>query len=352
MLCTLVWPALVALVMALVCGGLMRRLAQRIGFLDRPGSEAHKQQALAVPYGGGVAVGLGLAAALIAAHFWFPPGPSQDATPVEMWPIFAGAASLFVVGLIDDRRRLSARTKLLCQALIAACVVPFAHLGIDSLRHQPVLYYGLSWAWLVLVTNAYNLIDHADGVCGTIAGISAVGLALAAYLSLDPSQALVFAALAGALAGFLLWNAPPARLYLGDAGSLPVGFLIGAGTLGVTFWPSAEGGTPVAVLGPVLITALPLYDTATVTIKRLRSGAGIMTGDRNHVGHRLGRLGLSPRLSLITLAALQVALAAGTIHLRHDNWQSAIIVIVQSAAILVAVIFLETTRRQHPQVVK
>lgn len=336
--------ALVALIVTACSAALVRRSAVRLGFLDQPGSEAHKQQTTAVPYGGGLAVGLGLVAALGGAWWLMTPPPAPAADGVRLVPVLLGAAALFVVGLIDDRRRLSARTKLLCQALVAAAVVPSAQLGIDSLRHQPILYYGLSWAWLVLVANAYNLIDHADGLCGTIAGISAVVLAVGAGLSHDPTQCLLFAALAGALMGFLLWNAPPARLYLGDAGSLPVGFLIGAGTLGVTFWPSGEGGTSLAILSPFLITALPLFDTAAVTVKRLRLGTAVMTGDRNHVGHRLGRLGLSPRRSLLTVAALQATLALGTIHLRHADASTALIVLAQSAAILVAMVFLETMR--------
>lgn len=336
--------ACLACVVTACAAGLIRRGAVRLGFLDQPGAEAHKQQAQAVPYGGGLAVGLGLAAALVAGWLLVPVPPVPDADRTVILPVLLGAAALFIVGLIDDRHRLSARTKLLCQALVAAAVVPTAHLGIDSLRDQPLLYYGLSWAWLVLITNAYNLIDHADGLCGTIAGISAVVLAIGAGLSHDAAQALLFAALAGALAGFLLWNAPPARLYLGDAGSLPVGFLIGAGTLGVTFWPSGEGGTSLAILSPLLITALPLFDTAAVTVKRLRLGTAVLRGDRNHVGHRLGRLGLSPRRSLLTVAALQAALAAGTIHLRHADASTALIVLAQSAAILVAMLFLETMR--------
>lgn len=336
--------ALVALLVTALAAALVRRGAVRLGFLDQPGTEAHKQQARAVPYGGGLAVGIGLLIALAGVWLLAPPGPSADPDPVHLAPLLLGATALFLVGLVDDRRRLGARTKLACQALVAAAVVPTAHLGIDSLQHQPVLYYGLSWAWLVLISNAYNLIDHADGLCGTIAGIGAVVLAVGACLSHDPAQTLLFAALAGSLAGFLAWNLPPARLYLGDAGSLPVGFLIGAGTLGVTFWPSGEGGTPLAILSPFLITALPLFDTAAVTLKRLRLGTAILRGDRNHVGHRLGRLGLSPRRSLLTVAALQAALAAGTIHLRHADAATALIVLGQSAAILVAVVFLETMR--------
>lgn len=343
------WDLILSVLIAFIvtgCAGVgMRVIAVRGGFTDQPGREAHKQHVQAVPYGGGIIVALGMGAALIGAE-WY--SSTTNETHTSLWPLLIGAGVLLLIGLIDDRYPLRAGTKFVCQALVAAVVVPTSDLGIDCLRSYPVLFYGLSWAWLVLISNAYNLMDHADGLCGTLATISAIVLTIGAVLSHDASQAVLFAALAGSLLGFLLWNAPPARMYLGDAGSLPIGFLIGAGTLGVTFWPSAEGGSSLAILSPLLITALPLFDTAVVICKRLRNGKSVLVGDRNHVGHRLGRLGFSPRLSLLIVAALQMALAAGTIHLRHADSTTALIVLGQSIAILVAMIVLETIRDHKP----
>jgi UDP-GlcNAc:undecaprenyl-phosphate/decaprenyl-phosphate GlcNAc-1-phosphate transferase len=347
MLDVLVLPLVVAFLISVLATRLAIYLAERLAFLDRPGSEAHKQQARAVPYGGGAAMALAVVGAWFAA-MWLPSLASDNALGQRpLWPLAVGTAALFVVGLIDDFRPLRARTKLAAQVVIAGATVWFGELGLDSLRAWPLLSYGLAWAWLVLVSNAYNLLDHDDGLCGSIAVVSALVLFSGAQLSGDSELARLWLVLVGAVVGFLVWNRPPARIYMGDAGSLPLGFLIGAGTLSVTFWPSGESGSPLAVLTPVLITALPLFDTATVVIKRLRRHQPIMQGDRNHISHRLHRLGMTPRRRLLTAVAVQVALAAGALQLRTQDLLTGTIVIAQSAAIFVVVVLLETTRDPH-----
>jgi UDP-GlcNAc:undecaprenyl-phosphate/decaprenyl-phosphate GlcNAc-1-phosphate transferase len=313
--------------------------AHQIGFLDRPGTEAHKQQTRAVPYGGGPAAGLALI--LVLAGAW---AGGLVAPTLATWAVAGGALVLFAVGLRDDARALSARAKLLAQAVVAAVVVPLAGLGVDSLAATPALAFAVAWAWLILVCNAYNLVDHADGISATIATISAVVLAAGNVLGGNAAGALPWCVLAGVLLGFLWWNRPPARIYLGDAGSLPMGFLIGVGTLSVTFWPSGSGGTPLAVLAPLLITAVPLFDTAVVVVKRLRRERPILRGDRNHISHRLGRLGLSPGATWAVVAALQGSLAVSVLQLRSGDLVDAGLVLAQAALVLLVVVLLETTR--------
>lgn len=344
-------PAVVTLCASLVATRLAMELARRLSFLDRPGGELHKQQAAAVPYGGGLAMAVAVALGLAMVALLPPLGaiPLEGSNPKHgsLVPVYLGALALLAVGLYDDLHPLRPGVKLLCQAAIAALVVPSAGLGIDSLRAWPPLYYGAAWAWLVLVSNAYNLLDHADGLCGSVATVSALVLFSGGIMSGDLDFARWCLMLAAALVGFLAWNLPPARIYMGDAGSLPLGFLIGAGTLSVTFWPSGVSGSPLAVLSPVLITALPLFDTATVVIKRLASHRPIMLGDRNHISHRLRRLGLTPRRSLLTAIVLQAALSAGALQLRTESLLTGAVVIAQSLAIFVVVVFLETARDDH-----
>ncbi len=345
-------PAVVTLCASLVATRVAMALARRWSFLDRPGGESHKQQAAAVPYGGGMAMAVAVAAGLATTVSLWPPLNDSALERIDpkhgsMVPVFLGALALLAVGLYDDLRPLRPGIKLLCQAAIAAVVVPTAGLGIDSLRSWPPLYHGAAWAWLVLVSNAYNLLDHADGLCGSVATVSALVLFSGGIMSGDLDFARWCLILAAAALGFLAWNLPPARIYMGDAGSLPLGFLIGAGTLSVTFWPSGVSGSPLAVLSPVLITALPLFDTAAVVFKRLASRQPIMQGDRNHISHRLRRLGLTPRRSLLTAIVLQAALSAGALQLRTESLLTGAVVIAQSLAIFVVVVFLETARDDH-----
>lgn len=334
-------PALVALVGAMGLSFLAVRLAPRLRFVDRPGSEAHKLQERTVPYGGGPAMALALVLALVAA--WMLPVTTLGGAASHWWPILAGAAVLLVVGVVDDVRPLPSRLKLVVQIAVCAATVTLADLPVDFLRSwSNALAWLAACAWLVVITNAYNLLDHADGLSGSVALVGCMALVGGAVLSGDATSARIWLCLAAAIGGFLYLNRPPARLYMGDAGSLPLGFLIGCGTLSTTFWESTDGGSPLALLSPLLICAIPLFDTLAVVIKRLHRGTPIMRGDRNHISHRLKRLGVGPQASLGAVVALQVALAASTFQLRQSATASA--AVAQAAAICVALVLLETAR--------
>ncbi|MFW5858978.1 MAG: MraY family glycosyltransferase [Planctomycetota bacterium] len=342
-------PLLVGLALSTVASGGARLLFHRLALIDRPGTEDHKHHAAAVPYGGGAAVLLAVLVAMGLALLRQP----QLAQPTDrgpLWPIAGGALALFCLGQVDDLRPLPARLKLLVQILIISAVVLLGGLQVDFLatRDWPVLALSSAVLWCVLVTNAYNLLDHADGFSATTALISAVVLLAAALMAEDPVLAALWAALIGALGGFLIWNLPPARLYLGDAGSLPLGFLLGAGALSITFWPSSAERpvSPLALTAPLLITAIPIYDTTVVMIKRLRRGRPVFRGDRSHIGHRLGRLGLSKRAGLACIAALQTALAGSALLLRYSEPAIAGVILAQAACVLIVVILLEA-RRDH-----
>jgi UDP-GlcNAc:undecaprenyl-phosphate GlcNAc-1-phosphate transferase len=323
------------------CCLLAIRLAPVLGFIDRPGSEAHKQHARTVPYGGGPAMALALALALGVA--WLLPLPESGS---ELpWAVLAGAAVLVLIGLVDDARPLPAWLKLALQAPICAAVVSLADLPVDFLRQwQPAMAWLAAFAWLMVVTNAYNLLDHADGLSGGVALVGCAALAGGAMLGGDATMARLWLCLAAGLGGFLLLNRPPARIYMGDAGSLAIGFLIGCGTLGTTFWPSADGGSPLALLSPLLICAIPLFDSIVVVVKRLRRGAPLMRGDRHHISHRLTRLGVGPMASFGAVVALQSALAASSFQLRFADPIAAVVALAQAAAVCVALVLLETAR--------
>lgn len=353
MLLALLLTALIGGVLSLSLTRAAMFLAPRLAFLDRPGSEAHKQQARAVPYGGGPAMALAFAIALPIGLWVFAARPNlieaPDVDHGTLWPVFVGAAVLLVMGAIDDRHALRARPKLLVQAAVCALVVWGSDLAIDSLRSWPVLAYGLAWGWLVVVSNAYNLLDHADGMAAGCAVISAVVLLSGSLWAGDVGLALLWMALIAVLVGYLWWNMPPARVYMGDAGSLPLGFLLGVGTLSVTFWPAASGsGSPFALATPLLITAIPLFDTAVVVVKRLRRHRPLMQGDRHHISHRLSRLGLSPAATLATVLSLHLALAVGAMQLRTGDSLAGGLVVLQAVAVLAAVLLLETSRDHGP----
>ncbi|MEK7414535.1 MAG: MraY family glycosyltransferase [Planctomycetota bacterium] len=337
-------PPLVALVVSVVCCMVAIRLAARLRFTDRPGAEPHKQQGQVVPYGGGIAMAIAVVLALVAAHYMSVTPMSATDAP-KLLPIVFGALAMVIMGAWDDARPLRPWLKLAVQAIICSAVISPADLAVDCLRGwSPALAWTMAFGWLIVVSNAYNLLDHADGLAGAVAAVSCAALAGGAIMSGDVESARLWLTLAAALAGFLVWNRPPARLYMGDSGSLAIGFLIGCGTLQTTFWPSGEGGSSLGLISPLLICFIPLFDTAAVVVKRVRRGHPIMRGDRHHISHRLARLGLSPSAVLAAVVALQIALAAASFQLRNTDWISGSVVLAQAAAIAIALVLLETAR--------
>jgi UDP-GlcNAc:undecaprenyl-phosphate GlcNAc-1-phosphate transferase len=242
---------------SLVFCGIARFLARRLRFLDRPGSEAHKQQATAVPYGGGAAMMLALGLGCVCAVLL---GDLTAELLRGKASLMLAAAGLFLLGLVDDLRHLPARAKLLVQTLLVVGGLYPSGLRIESLDFLPGLDIAAAVIWCVLITNAYNLLDHADGLSSSVALTTCIVLLITALLGNDPHTGLLIGLLMSALLGFLWWNRPPARLYMGDAGALPLGFLLGVGALQVTFWESDSGhGSQLAVLSPLLLTAIPIY---------------------------------------------------------------------------------------------
>lgn len=224
-------------------------------------------------------------------------------------PIVAGAILLFLIGLVDDLRGLSAGLKLLAQ-LLAACVVVFSglHGNVAStiLWHHPVA----AILWIVIMANGINLLDNMDGLAGGVILIAVFAIVLALPESGSDLQWVrrLLTGLAGALVGFLVLNINPARLFMGDSGSQWLGLVVGAGSLlPVTAANSNVAATASWVwLAPVLIMALPIIDTSFVIITRMQRGQAVTQGGRDHLSHRLVSLGFTERTSVAILWSLSI----------------------------------------------
>jgi UDP-GlcNAc:undecaprenyl-phosphate/decaprenyl-phosphate GlcNAc-1-phosphate transferase len=236
--------------------------------------------------------------------------------------ILIGATLVFGVGLIDDLRPLSPSAKLAVE-IVAAAIVMQAGLRIEHVTiadhtwELGLLAWPVTLVWVVGLTNAFNLIDGIDGLA---AGVSVIaGGACAAILILrgHTSEALLLAALAGAGLGFLIYNFPPASIFLGDGGSLLFGFVLAA--TAITGWQ--KGATALAAGVPILIFALPIADSASTLVRRLRQGgdqrgsirtalARLAQPDRAHIHHRLLGLGLSTRNTVLLLYAITLVLSS------------------------------------------
>ena len=218
-------------------------------------------------------------------------GVGAEAFPAPVW---AGAALLFVAGVVDDMRGLGPWAKLLVQ--LGSAVLALSG-GLLFAPAAPLwVSLPLTLVWLLGLPNALNLLDAMDGVAASVAVLAAVFFGGVAGLQGLLAQATVAAATAGAAAGFLVFTAPPARIFMGDCGSLVLGYMLAVLGLGVQ---GGGGGAPALV--PVLILAVPIFDTTFVSVTRTQRGESVANGGTDHTMHRLARLQWSERQVLALL---------------------------------------------------
>ena len=227
--------------------------------------------------------------------------------PYHSLPWLAGfAVAMCLVGLLDDIVDLRPRNKLILE-LAAICILGGWGPQLDILPYQP-LNIALTIFWLITATNAFNLIDGIDGLAAGVGIVAALSIATVAGLHQHAGTMVVALALAGALAGFMVFNFPPASIFMGDEGALAVGLVLGV--LSIQASRYGEGSLPARVAMPLLALMVPLLDTVTVTVTRLATGNPISKRGLDHSHHRLTRLGMSTRSAAATLIGLQ-AIAGG-----------------------------------------
>ena len=283
----------------------IKRLAWRMDLVDHPAAGAHKSHRHPTPYGGGVAIFLGLALALAAGWHWFPELASSDSLP-----LVGGGALLLILGLLDDWRGLSPLPRFALQFLVAgALVASYPHYRLPVLSDHPPLAIALSAGWLVAMANAFNFLDNMDGLSGGMSAIALLALGILSLWAGHLPAAFIALALSAASAGFLVYNFPPASIFMGDAGGLFLGFVAG----GLSAQLSQEHSGDLFALAPLLVLAVPAYDLSSVVLIRLCRHLPPWQGDHNHLSHRLVRLGLSRRGAVLVIYALTLAAALATL---------------------------------------
>ena len=286
----------VAAAVVLLVTPLAIRAAIRFGLLDSP--TGYKAHAGATPYLGGAAIVTGIVIAALALS-----GPTPGVWLNHGWAVVACALVLLALGTADDRANLPVALRVAVEASLAVALYYLGH-GWE-IFHLGALNLALTIVWVVGVINAFNLMDNMDGAAASVAGVSALGAGALALISGKYAWAPLCFATAGACAGFLPYNlARPARIFMGDGGSLPVGLLVAALTMSVV-----RGGYPLGSSGVVvaaLLVALVILDTTLVTFSRTRGGRPVFSGGRDHLTHRVvDQLG-SPRAVAGALAFTQL----------------------------------------------
>ncbi|MEO8287735.1 MAG: MraY family glycosyltransferase [Chloroflexota bacterium] len=289
---------LTALVFSVVATPVVKRLARRYDVLDAP--SARKIHANPVPLLGGAAIYLAVILSLVlVGHLEY---------VQQMASILIGATLMSMLGVWDDKWGLRPLVKLIGQ-VGAASLLYFTNVRVEFL-HDPVLNYIATILWVVTITNALNLMDNMDGLAGGVAAVAAVFFFLIATLTDQNLIAPLSAVLVGACIGFLYYNFNPASIFMGDTGSLFLGFMLAAVGIKLRFPANFD---IVTWMVPVLVLGVPLFDTTLVTLSRIRRGIPISRGGKDHFSHRLVALGLTRREAVLVLYLVQGALGVAAL---------------------------------------
>ena len=323
----------VAVGVALILTPAVIFLAKKTGAVDRP--NARKVHTRPIPRIGGVGIYLAfLASIFVMIALTRPEGEVLR----EVVGLLVSGSLMFAVGIIDDYKNLPAKVKLLGQIFAAAVLVIGFDVRIDFVSDPFGDYIYLEWFaipatifWLVGLTNTVNLIDGLDGLAAGISGIAAITILLVALEHNFLLVAILAAALAGAAVGFLFYNSNPARIFMGDSGSLFLGFMLaGISVVGVV-----KSAATITLLVSVLALGLPIFDTTFAIVRRYRGGQPIFKPDKGHLHHRLLKLGFTQRQAVFLMYVISAMLGLSAIALTEVSNQIAVLIL----ALIVITIF-------------
>lgn len=318
-----------ALALALVLTPWVRKFALRVGFVDRP--VARSMHTEPKPYLGGLAIFVAFAVAVMLG------GGLQDPKVVG---ILTGGGLIVMLGIIDDKLALSPKVKMMGQVMAAAVLVYGFDVKIEYI-YSPLgdrwIQFGF-WAgpltifWIISFVNVVNFIDGLDGLAAGISSIASLTLLLVSLQQQFTGAIVLTAALAGAAIGFLRYNFNPAKIFMGDAGAMFLGFTLAA----VSVHGVLKSAVTVGVVVPVLALALPIFDTAFAIIRRVAAGRSIGEADRDHLHHRLLRLGLSHRNTVLVMWAISAWLGLSAVAVTEVSLAQALIIV---GMVLLGIIF-------------
>ena len=303
---------------------LWRKWCLRTNLVDDPGHR--KIHSSPIPLAGGFAVLTGILLPLAVGAVLLKLGIVKissaglivhgiDRRAIELAVLALGAVAITILGWLDDKHELKALPKFIGQILIAIAVAA-ACKRITLFVHSEVFSYAITILWLLTVINAFNFMDNMNGLCAGLGAIGAFIFALIAAANGEYLVAITGFLMCGALVGFLPWNFPNARAFLGDAGSHLVGYLLAVMAILPHFY-TKQNPHPLAVLAPLLVLVIPLIDLAQVVLLRTLNRKPFWIGDVNHLSHRLARSGFSRTKAVLILWLIATVVGLGAIALQN-----------------------------------
>ena len=336
----------VALVVTMGTIPLVKRLAIRVDAIDYP--DKRRVNTKPIPRLGGISIYLGILASLIVfligVHFfgWSTPDELRGDRGLNMPLIFIGITTIFGVGVVDDIFTLKPLPKFIAQVIAAIFVVAggllfdgFSNPFSDGYIDLGIFAYPITVFYLVAFANIINLIDGLDGLAAGITAITAMTIFVFAISKNEIEAAFISITLIGSCLGFLRYNFNPASIFMGDSGALLLGFLLGVSSL----FAVAKSALIVSLLVPIVTAGVPIIDTATAIIRRMRAGVSIGTPDKGHIHHRLLQSGFSQRTTVFIMWGWTLVLAVCSIFVTLLPPPGNIIAIVVALAVTVFAIF-------------
>lgn len=346
----------------------LRIFAPRLGLLDRPNQR--KVHTTPIPLGGGIGIWAGWALPIIAGSFavlWLT-GQSElsqkwlgdwskhlsgASERLDILALIVGSATvLAIVGLLDDRYGLGWKVRLGIQFAVAGICVSVPELRLTLFLSLGIVSATLTVIWIVAMINAFNMLDNMDALSGGIGTIVGSLLATALLVDTEPQNgepqwfvAAFVLVLVGSIIGFLFHNRPPAKIFMGDAGSYLIGFVLSIATLLGTYASYQEHH--LAVLTPLFLMAVPMYDMLTVIAIRIRQGRSPFEADRNHLSHRLVDLGFTKPQAVATIHLLTATCGLGALLLHRLDIFGALIVTAIILCVLSLIGLIELTARRR-----
>lgn len=336
---------------------LVRFLALRANFVDSPGEgKIHEQP---VAYGGGIAVGVSsMAVVLILMQIaYFVACGKMDGIVPEGAAAFAGGAVsrmnilipfmtlcafVLLCGLIDDKIALKPGEKLGLQSVAAVLFTIFVDritLFVEPTGIMSAFSYAITVLWILLITNAFNLLDHLDAICAGVSLVVCVTLFTIALLTGQIFLAALTAPLAGAILAFIPWNVTPAKMFLGDAGSQFIGFYLAG--VSVLFKFYEQGREVHAIVAPLVLFAVPVFDTMVVVIWRKLIGKPVFSRDLNHIAHRLVGMGLSKQQTALIVFGIALCCGISAVLLFFVSWHGAILIFAEVLIMLLIILMIQ-----------
>lgn len=327
------WAFITALTVSLVVMPAVILLAEKTGAMDEPNArKVHKKP---IPRIGGLGIYAGFMTAIIFVAIKF--GLDGELLKETVGLLVSGSL-IVVLGLVDDYKNLPAKIKLLGQICAATVLVLFFDVRIDFVTDPFGGYFYLEWFaipatifWLVGLTNTVNLIDGLDGLAAGVAAIASFTIMLIALEQNFILVAVMTSALAGAAVGFLKYNFHPAEIFMGDTGSMFLGFMLA----GISVTGAVKSVAAIALVVPIFALGLPILDTTFAIVRRVRGGVPIFKPDKGHLHHRLLSVGFTQRQAVLLMYVISALFGLSAIALTAVSYQIAVLILLLVVAAII-----------------